>query len=181
MGLGWFPAFIRLGTLPIRDMLRFSGRSRRSEVLAFYCLGGLANLITLTVIGGDGAAHAMMSWAKLGWSLLWGFPWLALLVRRLHDQGHRGAWVLVAFLIEACAFAALISLPQVKYGGISATFFFWEAHAAETPLAEAVFVTAAIGILAIPVVYFLPAQPGANRYGPDPRLDPEDAVLLPIH
>ena len=168
--------WLRLAFLPIRDMLRFGGRSRRSEVIAFYVLGMLANFMTVE-IGEHGPVSTFLQGAKLGWMVLWNFPWIALFVRRLHDQGRSARWALI-IPAETAGILALMFLPQSENSGITAKAFIWTAHPASTPLAYVLLALMAIGSLATIVLFLLgPKELGANRYGPDPRLDPDDAIF----
>jgi uncharacterized membrane protein YhaH (DUF805 family) len=86
---------------PLRRTLDFRGRARRRDYLGFvlWQLAILAlalNILSLLPHGRDGFELAMM--AMLVQALVFGLPMLALQVRRLHDQGSRGWWLLVGFL-----------------------------------------------------------------------------------
>lgn len=168
--------WLRLAFLPIRDMLRFSGRSRRSEVIAFYVLGMLANLMSLE-FGGHGPVSTFLQGAQLGWMVLWNFPWIALFIRRLHDQGRSAVWALI-IPAEMAGILDLMLLPQSENSGLTVKAFLWTAHPASTPLADTLMALLAIGGLATLVLFMLgPKELGANHYGPDPRLNPSDAIL----
>jgi len=160
---------VALAFKPFRDMFVFAGRSRRTEVVAFFILGTLANGVTVELLKGGVAQTAIGA----GWSLLWSFPWLALLVRRLHDQGRsaRWAWALFAVILALLATAPL--LPQSADGDYRVTLVVRTFHPVG-PLAIVHGVVAAIWAVASLFFYLAPEQVGTNRYGPDPRLDPED-------
>ncbi len=157
---------------PFRDMFVFSGRSRRTEVLAFGILGMFANLVTIKLVDGGNAFLAI--WAV--WSLLWTFPWIALLVRRLHDQGRPAIWAWVLAAAFALLMAATPFLPQSADSSYHVTIFAWVFH----PVGPfAIIHGVATAIIALTLFAFCLAEgdPGTNRYGPDPRVDPEPDAL----
>ncbi|MBU7580187.1 MAG: DUF805 domain-containing protein [Porphyrobacter sp.] len=86
---------------PLRQTLDFRGRARRREYLGFVLwqlaiLAGVLNILSLFPHDGDGLELAMS--AMFGQALIFALPMLALQVRRLHDQGSTGWWILVGFL-----------------------------------------------------------------------------------
>jgi uncharacterized membrane protein YhaH (DUF805 family) len=158
---------------PLRDMFVFSGRSRRTEVLAFFILGMFANALSVNWPGGGEVFEAI----RIGWSLLWTFPWVALLVRRLHDQGRsaRWAWALTAVFAALTASAPL--LPQSADSNYHVTIiYYWTFHPVG-PLAVLDGVLTALFAFTLLVLFLAPEEPGTNRYGPDPRLEPDTAAL----
>ena len=77
-----------------RRVADWSGRSRRSEFWGFF----LINLIitaSLAVLSQTGAGFAI---AYLVYALVVLFPGLGVTVRRLHDCGKSGGWVLLGFV-----------------------------------------------------------------------------------
>jgi len=94
--------------LPLRRYADFSGRSRRLEywlftvfVWAVLIVEFLLALLVSDALGlsskGDEAPAAAVLIVSLTWlSLL--IPWLAVLVRRLHDSDKSGFWILIYFL-----------------------------------------------------------------------------------
>lgn len=152
----------------MRDMFVFSGRSRRTEVLAFAVLGIFANAATIALV--DGATAQKIIGA--GWWLLWSFPWIALLVRRLHDQGRAALW---AWLLAA-ALAALMTitplLPQSADSPYHVTMLAWTFRPTGPFAVVHGILTAIIG-LGLLATCLTPGQPDTNQYGPDPRLDPQ--------
>jgi uncharacterized membrane protein YhaH (DUF805 family) len=162
------PSFVALAFKPFRDTFVFSGRSRRTEVVAFFILGMLANSVTIAFGSGR-----LFDLARLGWQVLWAIPWVALLVRRLHDQNRSANWAggLVAAFVALAIVLPL--LPQSVDSTFNAKLFIWTFHPTG-PLA--IVYGVAIGLLAVTtwVLYLLPERSGADRYGPDPRLDPSD-------
>jgi len=153
---------------PLRDMLVFSGRSTRTEVVAYFMLASVANLMTVTIDGGPAAP--LLDAAKFAWGLLWSFPWIALLVRRLHDQDRSGWWALINLAYFLLA-AALLAQPQMPASGMSVRFLNWVAHPAATPLSVLLFAVAFALAMVELILFLLAGTVGANRYGHDPRLD----------
>lgn len=169
------PSFLALAFKPLRDMFVFSGRSRRTEVLAFFLLGILANAATVSVhTYDDGKAFEAI---RQAWSILWTFPWIALLVRRLHDQGRSVSW---AWAVGA-AFVAVIApsplLPQSPQNRSWMTVTFLGTFHPAQPWAS-IYGTALIILwLLLLWLYLAPGQFGTNRYGPNPRVDREGATV----
>jgi len=152
-------------------MFVFSGRSGRSEVIAFIVLGIFANLMTLVGSGAViGAIHTV-------WSFLWGFPWIALSVRRLHDQGRSARWAWTV----AAGFAALMAsaplLPQSDTSVYHVTVLFFGTFHPTGPLALVHGLAAATLSLGVLILLFREPTAGENEFGSDPRLDPQDAAL----
>src|SRR5690242_4729850 len=77
----------------------FSGRARRKEYWMFALVNfiiAVALALAPTIIGGDrGLGYSLIS---LGYSLFVMIPSLAVSVRRLHDIGRSGWWLLIAFV-----------------------------------------------------------------------------------
>lgn len=91
--------------------------------------------------------------------LLFTLPVFALFVRRVHDQGRSGWWGLLPPLLLLLGIPRLIAELRGDFGAIIAERF--------TPIG---LLSGAVS-LAILILYFLPGSDGANRYGPDPRLE----------
>jgi uncharacterized membrane protein YhaH (DUF805 family) len=156
---------------PLRDMFVFSGRSRRSEVLAFGLLGIFANLMTLEGSGVViGAIHAV-------WSFLWGFPWIALFVRRLHDQGRSARWAWAYAAVFAALMASTPLLAQSPTSIYRVTVLFLGVFHPTGPFAIIHGIALAAVWLGLLILLFWEPTPDENQYGPDPRLDPADAGL----
>jgi uncharacterized membrane protein YhaH (DUF805 family) len=88
--------------------------------------------------------------------LLFWLPFPALAVRRFHDQNKSGWWA-----------APLIASTILSWIG------------AESLLSQPARITIALIYTAVLVLLFWKPTDGTNRYGPDPRLDPEDTTLVP--
>lgn len=101
----------------LKNYVNFNGRARRKEYWMFYLIHTLA-LITLlivdTLIGIPGLLTGLYSLAVI-------LPALALTVRRLHDVGKSGWWILISFVpfvgsIILLVFECLDSDEDNKYG-----------------------------------------------------------------
>lgn len=92
--------------IPWKKYMDFSGRAPRKEFWTFY----LVNTAILLVVGGvygPGFVHHPMGMGIISSpvsTFLFAFfvlallPTLAVIVRRLHDTGRRGWWVLLGFV-----------------------------------------------------------------------------------
>ena len=106
---------------------QFSGRSRRKEYWFFYLFNLLISVglaILDNVLGLGGAGFGLLSGL---YALAVLIPGLAVTVRRLHDTGKSGWWLLIVLV----------------------------------PL---------IGAVVLLVFMVTDGTPGANEYGPDPKL-----------
>lgn len=99
-GLGWM-------TLPLRRYADFTGRSCRKEFWMFHVVFVLVTVIALILMAIDGPDHpfeessgvtdiTMGLWAISLVALF--IPWLAVQVRRLHDQDKSGWFALFHFV-----------------------------------------------------------------------------------
>lgn len=144
---------IAAALLPLKRYADFRGRSTRTELVCFWLLTIPLGLLTLLL------DHRAAGIADLVLTAALTCPLAALGVRRLHDQGRSGRWLLLA-------------LPGVAWS-------LWEdIHRAQgrDPAAPDVpaslLIAAALGALAVLILMILPPQSGANRFGGDPRDDP---------
>lgn len=151
-------------------MFVFSGRSTRSEVAAFFILGTFANMTIVTIV-----ANGVLGWFLLfmtaAWRLFWGFPWIALFLRHLHDQGRTGWWALL-LAAPATTLAAKMTAPYIVPGAIGTAgwrVIDWSAMGPWQPMAALVLAVYGIAIIAQLVLFLLPGTPGDNRHGRDPR------------
>ena len=86
----------------------FTGRSSRSAYWWFYLFGVLVLFAGLAIdyaLGTGGIIYALVALAML-------LPNLAVLVRRLHDAGHSGWWVLIGLLPLVGAIVLLVFTLQ---------------------------------------------------------------------
>jgi uncharacterized membrane protein YhaH (DUF805 family) len=88
---------------PLARYLDFMGRSRRSEFWQFYLLIFL--LTTSCVVGGVIVERTTLlpgneiGFHMVGWlDVVLVAPFFAVMVRRLHDVGKSGWWLLAAFI-----------------------------------------------------------------------------------
>ena len=82
-----------------RKYIDFSGRSRRSEVFPFLILAGMM-CGTLLYIKPDYAPSGSLPTPELIPFLITLLPTLGAIVRRLHDIGRSGWWILVPIIPE---------------------------------------------------------------------------------
>ncbi len=135
----------------------FSGRSRRTEVIYLWIAVGLASVMLNIIV------TTIVPWPK---SLMWSeisrvvlaAPIFAQFVRRLHDQDRSGWWGLLLPL------ALLLGVAQAA---VSIRGAMPDASDLSTNLGML------SGLCGMPVFFLsiLPGTEGANRYGPDPRLE----------
>ena len=86
--------------LPLKRYAQFSGRSRRMEYWMFWLfsilVGAATSIIDMAIfgydIGNNGPVNGVANLALL-------IPSIAVGVRRLHDTGRSGWWLLLIFLI----------------------------------------------------------------------------------
>jgi len=146
----------------------FSGRASRSEYWFFILFCILvrfgANIINGIVIGrtGMGGLNIISAIAALALAL----PQLSAQVRRLHDTGRSGFWVLGFVLYVFGAIVALFSLFGLRpnAGGT-----------ASLVLVALILIGAGYAI-ALVALTALKGTQGENRYGPDP-LGPDVTVF----
>lgn len=163
--------------LPLKRYAEFSGRSRRMEFwmwLLFQFLLGCAFLVAViglagsTIIGGNteqvlaggiGVIGIVLLWLLV--SLAFFIPNLAVTIRRLHDTGRSGWWVM---LYWGPALANNFLTPA--FGNAAAN-----GNNLEAVMGVAMLFTGAslIGSLVLLVFMFLDGTPGSNRYGLDPK------------
>lgn len=150
--MGFFEAV----ALSILRSLDYRGRSTRLEFASWLALaplvcGAVAGMVYLrTPEHGDGALIVL---GLAGAVLLIVVPGLPLAIRRLHDLGRNGAWLLVPL------FAAIIALPALFYGLLGG---------AGVIFSVVMPVCAALVLAGLAAGCLLPSQPGANRHGPQP-------------
>ena len=84
----------------LKKYAEFSGRARRLEYWSFCLISTGISFVLGTVDGGLGAVHLGTGVGLLEgvYLLVVMIPSLAVTVRRLHDTGRSGAWLLILFL-----------------------------------------------------------------------------------
>ena len=144
--------------LPLRRYAEFGGRSRRTELVAFYLL---------IMLAGFALAFATL-WLRsseiviaAGWLLPLALlcPSVALAVRRLHDSGRGGWWLLLA-------------VPGAALG-IWRNFHPEAAPGPEDRLSLLDMADSAASLVLF-VLLMWTDDPEPNRYGPNPRYDPPE-------
>jgi uncharacterized membrane protein YhaH (DUF805 family) len=78
----------------LKNYAGFSGRARRTEYWMFFLINVIITLV-FNVIGLAVKAGTYVGWI---YGLLVLIPGLAVAVRRLHDTGRSGWWVLIALI-----------------------------------------------------------------------------------
>jgi uncharacterized membrane protein YhaH (DUF805 family) len=137
--------------------LKFDGRSTRTELLGYLIVSGILATATNWIVIALGASEAVsmdVGITSVGLAyLVWWLPLPALAIRRLHDQDKSGWWALLLVVPTAISW-----LGAKEFFGTSA-----------------IIVLEAIYLAGLVLLFWKPTD-GTNRYGPDPRLDPEDRV-----
>lgn len=136
----------------------FRGRSRRQEIfdywLAFLLISFVCQLGAEALLGEPSAAVGKILGA------LFVVPFVALFVRRLHDQDRSGWWTLILLPL----FAANLDKTIRREGWV--VDMPW-------PALDGLFVPL-IGFALLSMLFPLwPGTIGLNRFGPDPRFDDE--------
>jgi uncharacterized membrane protein YhaH (DUF805 family) len=150
----------QLALRPLRHFADFSGRSTRGELfyfgLLFSVLGFPAVAVDLALWPGSSV------WVMAGITALFACPFLAMSVRRLHDTGWSGWWILA--LLPALGAGAWNEVQRLLHPLV------YPPPRLPLPL----FAALAIGGLALAVVILLlrDGEEAANRYGPNPRHGP---------
>lgn len=149
---------------PLARYADFSGRSRRSDLLFFYLLTWA--LASLAGWAGVAVAFEYSGWIPLGFTLALLCPWTALAVRRLHDSGRGGWWVLLALPV-----AAINLWDEWRRAGDPF------ALSVRLSLPMAVTIPVALALLTFLALLFRDDEEGGNRYGPNPRYGAPEAAL----
>jgi len=148
---------LRLALRQVQRAAVFSGRSTRTEVIAYWAFALISELVISLI--------ALVIWNVASWNsmrfytalaIVFAIPEPALFVRRLHDQGRSGWW-------------AVVGIPF-------AAFSWFGGPRADRPLWEHLIVA----FLSITILVFLlwPGVAETNRFGPDPRLGHDDATTV---
>lgn len=136
---------------PLKNYAAFSGRARRAEFWTFVIF------VTLLQVGAryfdglipDRPPVALgMGIAELCIFILFLVPTVAVGVRRLHDSGRSGLWMLLGYIP-----LVIRELPLM----------------AEEILAEMLIGAVLMGGGALLILWLFPGSRGQNQYGADPR------------
>ncbi|CAN5442678.1 hypothetical protein BH10PSE14_BH10PSE14_25640 [soil metagenome] len=159
----------QLAVRPLREAFCFSGRSTRTEVVAFFLLSLVGNMFAFHAIGGTPPALRIMA---VLWNIGWTWPWLPLLVRRLHDQDRSSGWAVVS-VAQVVALLGLYLVPaSPTITGLSVRSFLGESRNVAWSWPSNALMCALVIASVVQLWLFLArGTDGANRYGTDPRLD----------
>ncbi len=167
---------LRLAFRPFVDAFQFNGRSTRTEVISFYLLGFLSQLVQFTAV-----ALPLPALRVLGalWAIAWSWPWIPLLVRRLHDQNRTGHWAWLNAALLLLIVALWLWAPTGGSGYLSVDFGFFRSgrEIGTSPFSIAATVAMIVIGITLFVLFLLHGTEGTNRYGPDPRLDAEPPLV----
>ena len=130
---------------------QFGGRSTRTELIGLWALLMLASLPLVLFVG-----TATPLWVWLGLNIVTAIPAPALFVRRAHDVGWSGWWLLPLIPIAAVNVWERVLWLQPPDNGV-AGLPWW------VDLALAPF------LLALLVLLVWDDDPDTNRFGPNPR------------
>lgn len=81
---------------PWQRYAEFDGRSSRKEFWTFYLGNVVLSLLLTTLSGGPG--RGLIGLLVLVYALALIVPTIAVIVRRFHDQGRKGWWVLLGLI-----------------------------------------------------------------------------------
>ncbi len=175
--------------LMLRPLLRyadFRGRARRAEYWLFVLVQGVVMGLFLAMafgsLGADtaqGALGGFMLWMGLMGiaGLAFFIPNLAVLVRRLHDTGRSGWWM----MLQAPGWFAPMMMGGALVGAGAQVGTATDPQAATAAVLGAlaggslIMMVASLCSLILFVFTLLPGTSGPNRFGPDPK-DPEGRV-----
>lgn len=158
-----------------KHYVNFSGRARRREywgfclyymlialipigIFTYYFFAFLFNLIRHNPSGLDFSSFSAIDWTLFGVSflfiLIYGFgsllPHYAVLVRRFHDRGLSGKWILLYIILSQTISYLTIGIESMLIKGLIYGLFFGYA-------------------LWVLVQCIMDSQPGDNKYGPNPK------------
>lgn len=133
----------------------FRGRARRSEYWWWALFSFLMGLLALIPI--------------LGWiiGLVMIIPSLAMSVRRLHDVGHTGWWLLAPTGFSLLGGILLGTGAVVGFGGHSS------GGGITAVIGVVVALCAFVSFIMIFVWSFFDSKPEPNKYGPSPKYETE--------
>ena len=154
-----------LGTafLPLKRYAIFRGRSTRFELILFFALLVLIN-VAIGYISWF-LSPEYVEWGRRVLIILAFCPVIAVMMRRLHDTGRSGRWLLLGFPLLG--------------------FLLWEAVVqirnplAQSPI-DAMPVAARVALAmtgaVIAVLLLWDEEEGGNTYGPNPRIGQMEAI-----
>ncbi|GLH80373.1 DUF805 domain-containing protein [Bradyrhizobium sp. SSBR45G] len=132
----------------------FDGRIARTQYWLSFPIIGVMNLLALMLFGLLGwllSGYIAIGVTIIAWILIFNAG-LAVAVKRLHDRGKSGGWLLLYYVAPI--------LLHLAAGWLEAGAIAFE------------FASAALIVWAIVELGFLPGKVGENAYGPDPLAEP---------
>jgi uncharacterized membrane protein YhaH (DUF805 family) len=163
--------------MPLKRYADFSGRSRRMEYwmwVVFQFLIFIAFMILMVAVGGAalmrGDLAGLMAvggvliilyllYALMG--LIFLIPNLAVTIRRLHDTGRSGWWIMLFWGPYLLMIAnSMITGAKVASGGDTTM---------DGPVGLVLMLAFLVGALVLLVFMFLEGTRGPNQYGADPK------------
>lgn len=149
-----------LALRPLRHFADFRGRSSRAELFYFILL---CVVLALPLAAVDLLAPPHTSaWVALGATVLLLCPFLAMCVRRLHDVGWSGWWIMG--LIPALGLGYCNRVLQLLNPLVYPP--------PRLPLPWIVETSLGVVALLVTILLLWDDQEAANRYGPNPRYGP---------
>ena len=100
--------------LPLKRYAEFSGRSRRMEYWMFFLFNIIISIALIIVDGilGTSAAPGAMGLFGAIYLLALLIPGIAVAVRRLHDTGRSGWWILIGLVPFVGGIILIVFLVQ---------------------------------------------------------------------
>ncbi len=161
--MDWFKKVV------FENYANFSGRARRKEFWMFFLFFMILSFVTGIVAAIFVPIMGLFALLIFGlWYLALIIPTLAVTIRRFHDSGRSGWWYLANF----APFVPAIALPLLITSGIEPNGFF-------SALIWILFGLSVIISLVPIVLLFLNSEPGANKWGPNPKDEGEYQEMPP--
>jgi uncharacterized membrane protein YhaH (DUF805 family) len=146
----------------LRGTLDFKGRARRTDGIVYYILVTLFVVVLGFVLGPTFELEPAFSVTTTVGTILQ-LPLIAWLVRRVHDYGLSGLWLLPfgAWIMTRPPYAYLLGL---NVSVVQQNVLYW--------------VVGVAVVIAFYCALLWAPDDGPNRFGPNPRLDvPSDKLL----
>jgi len=164
-GLQWVTDAFASAAGTVRRSFDFEGRSRRTEVLGYWLVSSLAVGIASSLVDWLGDWREAR-WTELFLGALQVVPVFALFARRLHDMGFTG-W---------------LAVPLIPAAGMGLYKDYWSRLTPPDIMIQGYPYDLLTILLTLPGallsfwVLIHDGQYEENRYGPDPRMEPAEAV-----
>lgn len=135
----------------------FRGRSSRMEFWSFQIINFFIGLLLSFFFVFPGVIYSFLTL----------IPTLSVWTRRVHDIGHSGWWIFWAFGSVGVAFVVLGLTPEVIPESINLF------GASVEAMTLAVWFVVVMNLIPF-LMGFVDSSPKANKYGPNPKLNPTD-------